>query len=159
MAIGLISGTGVGFLLRGFFRIKSTTIKVLLGIAPFLIILITTIFVISSGQNATLDSCDHAGEVALQIDCYYKLALDNNDPSICFKIKGAENVKAGCLYKLRNELTINTCLNNLDEKEKSDCYWDIAEIENSSIICDNIKDIQLRDNCKNYINNGKRVFS
>ncbi|MCK4429109.1 MAG: hypothetical protein KAU95_01940 [Candidatus Aenigmarchaeota archaeon] len=79
-------------------------------------------------------------------DCYYKIARDEKDASICDRIPEDRDRKDWCLIGVAMaKKDISICDNVLTIKDV--CYSRLAEIKKDILICDKIKYLITKDYC------------
>tara|TARA_Y100000310_G_C20576330_1_gene760593 strand:- start:241 stop:1173 length:933 start_codon:yes stop_codon:yes gene_type:complete len=138
----LFAVTFISILFRGLFKLK-LWMRFLIALAPFVIILLIVLTTAMQTKNVDVDYCEGLGQISTQIDCYHNLALKENDPSICMRIEGADNIKQYCpleiFFKLdkTNSIPSSACT-NLQGYDNELCFTALGIVKKDSSICDNI---------------------
>lgn len=106
---------------------------------------------IEASQTGNYSLCAEISSIYLRTSCYYEIATETKDISICDNISGEETTRTTdvCIIVVRRD--IGGCGNFDDLKNKRICYIDIAVLENNPSICDNIESSIVVNNCKDLV--------
>lgn len=133
----------LGFAFRFLFNLKSKLLKISLSTLPFIIMGILIFITLFQTQNLTIDSCKK-GSDSKQIACYHKLALEEQNYSICYIRKTNIDSCVWNVLKKINEkgiLNSNLCSKNTNSFEADNCFRYLAIIKKDSSFCEKIQKV------------------